>query len=114
MFVTFWVTPSNDRVLCVYAPSGHNIREQLAREHFFERLQKIWEIKMREIKKKIILGETGMAEIKYKYFRDVILIMPCQNSLWIMGLRIYGEGKTKILLSSPTNTTIDPLAQDPK
>ena len=55
-----------------------------------------------------------MAEIKYKYFRDVILIMPCQNSLWIMGLRIYGEGKTKILLSSPTNTAIDPLAQDPK
>ena len=65
-------------------------------------------------KNKIILGETGMAEIKYKYFRDVIPIMPCQNSLWIMGLRIYGEGKTKIRLSSPTNTTIDPLAQDQK
>ena len=55
-----------------------------------------------------------MAEIKYKYFRDVIPIMPCQNSLWIMGLRIYGEGKTKIRLSSPTNTTIDPLVQDQK
>ena len=114
MFVTFWVTPSNDRVLCVYAPSGHNIREQLAREHFFERLQKIWEKKNEGNKHKIILGETGMVEIKYKYFRDVIPIMPCQNSLWIMGLRIYGEGKTKILLSSPTNTTIDPLVQDQK
>ena len=65
-------------------------------------------------KSKIILGETRMAEIKCKYFRDVIPIMSCQNSLWIMSLRIYGEGKTKILLSSPTNTTIDPLAQDPK
>ena len=65
-------------------------------------------------KNKIILGETGMAEIKYKYFRDVIPIMPCQNSVRIMGLRIYGEGKTKILLSSPTNTTIDPLVQDQK
>ena len=60
-------------------------------------------------KNKIILGETGMAEIKYKYFRDVILIMPCQNSLWIMGLRIYGEWRTQIPLNSPA--TIDPLAR---
>ena len=35
-FVSFKVTPSNDRVVCVYAPSGHNTREQLARGHFFE------------------------------------------------------------------------------
>ena len=38
-------------------------------------------------------------------------ILPCQNSLRIMGSRIYGEGKTQISLSLPT--TVDPLAQDP-
>ena len=34
-FVSFKVPPSNDRVLCVYAPSGHRTREQLVRKHFF-------------------------------------------------------------------------------
>ena len=33
----------------------------------------------------------------------------CQNSLWIMGLRIYGERRTQILLNSPT--TIGLLAR---
>ena len=35
-------------------------------------------------------------------------VMPCQNSSLIMGLRIYGEGRTQIPLSSPA--TIGPLA----
>ena len=35
--------------------------------------------------------------------------MHWQNSSWIMGLRIYEEGRTQISLNSPT--TIDPLAQ---
>ena len=35
-FVYFKFTPSNDRVLCVYAPSRHSTREQLARGCFFE------------------------------------------------------------------------------
>ena len=38
-FVSFKVTPSNDRVLCIYAPSGHSTREHLARGRFFEGLQ---------------------------------------------------------------------------
>ena len=38
-FVSFKVTPSNDRVLCVYDPSGYSTREQLARWRFFEGLQ---------------------------------------------------------------------------
>ena len=38
-FVSFNVTPSNDRVLCVYALSGRNTREQLDREDFFEGLE---------------------------------------------------------------------------
>ena len=37
--VSFKVTPSNDRVLCVYAPSGYGTKERLAREGFFEELQ---------------------------------------------------------------------------
>ena len=45
------------------------------------------------------------------HFIDVASIMPCQNSSWIMGSRIYGEGGTKI---PPVSTaTIDLLAQDP-
>ena len=44
-------------------------------------------------------------------FKDAVLIMPCQNSSWITNSRIYGEGRTKILLSSPA--TIDLLPQDP-
>ena len=38
-FVSCKATPSNDRVLCVYATSGCNTREQLARGNFFERQQ---------------------------------------------------------------------------
>ena len=36
-------------------------------------------------------------------------VMPCQNSSWITSLRIYGEGRTQIPLSSPA--TIGPLAR---
>ena len=48
---------------------------------------------------KIILGDFNCTI-------DVVPIMLCQNSSWKMGSRIYGEGRTQILL-------IDPLAQDP-
>ena len=33
-FVSFKITPFIDRILCVYAISGHNTREQLARGEF--------------------------------------------------------------------------------
>ena len=46
-----------------------------------------------------------------KEFTDVVPIMPCQNSSWIMDLRIYGEGTAQVSLSSLT--TIDIWAQDP-
>ena len=48
---------------------------------------------------------------KNKDFTDAIPIVSYQNSERIMGLRIYGEGRTQIPLSSPA--TIDSLAQDP-
>ena len=46
-----------------------------------------------------------MVQIKYKDFIDVVTIMPCQNSPWIIGSRIYGERRAQISLSSLT----DPL-----
>ena len=38
-FVSFKVAPSDDRVFCIYALSGHNNRQQLARGRSFEALQ---------------------------------------------------------------------------
>ena len=38
-------------------------------------------------------------EKKQKDFIGVTPVMPCQNSSWIMGLRIYREGRTQIPLS---------------
>ena len=37
-----------------------------------------------------------MMEIKRKDFADLLPVMPSQTSLWIMGSRIYGEGRTQI------------------
>ena len=34
-FVSFKITSSNNRVLSIFAPSGHSIREQLTWGHFF-------------------------------------------------------------------------------
>ena len=56
-FVSFTVTPSNDRVLCVYVPSGCNIRKQLARGRFFEGLQNCMENKNGGNQNKKILGD---------------------------------------------------------
>ena len=48
-----------------------------------------------------------MVKIKHKYFIGAVPIVPCENSPWIMGLMIYGEGRTQIPPSSPA--TIGPL-----
>ena len=56
-FVSFKVTPSNDRVLSVYAPSGYSTREQLARGCFFEGLQNYMENKNEGNENKIVLGD---------------------------------------------------------
>ena len=56
-FVSFKVTPSNDRVLCVHAPSGYSTREQLARGRLFEGLQNYMEYKNERNEKEIILGD---------------------------------------------------------
>ena len=49
------LTPSNQRVLCVYATSGYNTKDQLARGHFFDGLQNCMENKNEG--KQIILGD---------------------------------------------------------
>ena len=56
-FVSFKVAPSNDRVLCIYAPSGHSNREQLVRGRFFEGLQNYIENKTEGNENKIIIGD---------------------------------------------------------
>ena len=55
-FVSFMVTSSNDRVVCVYAPSGHTAREQLTRGRFLEGQQSYMQSKNEGIENKIILG----------------------------------------------------------
>ena len=41
-----------------------------------------------------------MVNIKHKDFLGAVPIMPCEKSMWIMGLRIYGERRTQIPPSS--------------
>ena len=53
-FVSVNVTPFNDRFLCVYAPSGHNTREQQARGYFFQWQQHCMESKNEGNEEKII------------------------------------------------------------
>ena len=71
----------------------------------------IWKIKMREVKTKqyletlIVLWIKWRGMLEIKHLIDVDSIVACQDSSWV-----YGEGRTKIALSSPA--TIDFLAQD--
>ena len=81
----------------------------------FEGLQKYMQSKNERNENKIILGDLNCTidkinrdcEKKHKDFIGAVPIMPCLNSSWIMGLRIYGEGRTQILPSS--SATIGPL-----
>ena len=59
-FVSFKVTLSNNKVLCVSATSGHNTREQLVRGCSFERLQNYMENKCEGNENKIILGDFNI------------------------------------------------------
>ena len=92
-FASFKFTPSNDRVLCVYAPSGYSTREQLAMRCFFQGLQTYVENKNKGNENIIILGDFNCTmdkmdrdgENKAQRFIGTAPIMPCQNTLWIMG-----------------------------
>ena len=56
-FISFKVAPSVDRVLCLYALSGHSNREQLTRRRFFEELSNYIDHKFEGNENKIILGD---------------------------------------------------------
>ena len=72
---------------------------------------------MREMKKKIMLGDLNCAmhkidrdgENKTQRLYRCCSSYACLNSSLIIGLRIYGEGRTQIPLSSPA--TIGPLSR---
>ena len=54
-FVSFKVTPFNDRFLSVYVHSWHNTWEQVAREDFFERVHNYLAIESESNDNKTIL-----------------------------------------------------------
>ena len=56
-FISFKVAPSDDRVLCVYAPSGHSNREQLIRRRLFEELSNYIDNKFKGNENKIIMQD---------------------------------------------------------
>ena len=51
-------------------------------------------------------------ENKHRDFIGAVPIVICENSSWIMGLRIYGERRTQIPLSSPAAIGPLPRIQD--
>ena len=58
-FVPFNSTPSNDRVICVYAPPGYSTGKQLDRGRFFEGLQNYMENKNKGNENKITLEKSS-------------------------------------------------------
>ena len=76
-FVYFKFTLSNDRVLCVYAPSGESTREQLARGCFLEGLQNYMKNKDKGNENKqyletfivLCIKLRGVVEIKHRLYR---------------------------------------------
>ena len=52
-----------------------------------------------------------MVKTKHKDYINLVPTMPCENSSWIMGLKIYGEGRTQIP-SLPAPTGPLPRIQD--
>ena len=74
-YVSFKVTPSNDRVLSVYAPPEHSTREKLARGREFDILQSYKENKCERNETKLCLEtliilcikSTGIAETPRPY-----------------------------------------------
>ena len=67
-FVFFKVTLTNDRVLCVCAPSGDSTRGQLAMGCFLEGLQNYMENKNKGNENKSMLGDFNCT--MYKVARD--------------------------------------------
>ena len=100
-----------------HAPSENSTRKRLTRGRFFEGLLNHMES---ENKKKIGLGRLNCTKDKMdrnggnktQIICRVVPIISCQNSSWIMGSRIYGEGRTKIPQSLPATIILWHKFQD--
>ena len=55
--MSFKITLSNNRVLCVCDPSEYSTRQQLTKGRFFEGVQSYIENKSEENEKKILVGD---------------------------------------------------------
>ena len=94
------ITPSNDIVLSVCAALGLSTRKQLNRGVSLKEYKIKWKMKITEKKTKIYLEtlvvlwikRNGVEELKQKEFKDVIPIMHCRNSSWIMGQGLMKNG----------------------
>ena len=82
-FVSFKFSPSNDRVLCTYAPSMNSTREQLDSGRFFEGLQNYLQNENKGNENKIILEEFNCTMYKmnrggeYKTKTLLVLLQSC-------------------------------------
>ena len=104
--MSFRFNPSNDRVLCVHAPQGIAPGNNWTADVSLKDYKIIWKIRTREM---IIILEDfncttdkmdrdGENKTRRRYW--CCSSYACQNSPWISSLRIYGEGRTQIPLSS--------------
>ena len=117
-FVSFKGTLFNDGVVVVYALSGHKIREQLARENFFEGLQRYMKNESKGNENKVILGDLNCTIDKMDKGggNKTQRLYRCGCNYALSKLIVdkwlgdYGEEKTQISPSS--SAMIDPLAQD--
>ena len=98
----------------ICASSGYSTRKSWLGGHFFEELKNYMQNKNERNENRIILGgfnctldKTVRDGVKHKCFIGDLPIMSCENSSWIMGLRIFGEGIIQIPPSS--SATIGPL-----
>ena len=103
-FLSFNVTPSDDRVLCVYAYSEYSTRKQLTRGRLFQGPDNCMENKNIENENKIMLGDFNCTMDNMgtnggnktqricSQIIDFVPIIPSQISSLIMGFRIYGKG----------------------
>ena len=107
-FVSFKVTTSNESSLFVPL-QGIAAENSLLGGRFFEGLQNYMQNKNEGNENKIIIGDLNCTMDKIDRdgenkaqtllidFIGAVPVMPCLNSSWIMGLRIYGEGELRFL-----------------
>ena len=104
-FMSFKFTPSNDRVLCIYALSSYSTREQLDRGRFFKGLQNYMENKIKGNENKIILQDFNCNMEKM----DRDSQNKTQRLYWCCSSYPLSKLIVDIPLSSPA--TIGPLAR---